>query len=216
MVFRKNIFMRYKLLQLLIFILILSSCCNEDSIETARYELFDSELQLIPYQLNQKIGFKHSKGYTFSFNTTMDKLEWKEHHDFCEWNCCGQDYFSYQEKNTQIQSDYPRFTINFSLIGAQNGNYNHNSLQISINHTYFTNLPYDSLGNFICNETTGIIYHDSILLNNKYYYDVFEKALESNISKEDTDILVPKSILYNDYGLIQIKTSNDETYSINQ
>ena len=78
--------------------LIVSSCCREDSMETARYELTSDELALLPYFNGQKINFVHSNGYSFDFNVIEDKIEWKEYHDFCEWNCCGNDYFSYQVK----------------------------------------------------------------------------------------------------------------------
>uniref|UniRef100_UPI0032180104 hypothetical protein n=1 Tax=uncultured Draconibacterium sp. TaxID=1573823 RepID=UPI0032180104 len=207
--------MKYQLLKLLVFVFIFSSCCNEDSIETARYELSPEELELIPYQIGQQISFKHSKGYTFSFETIQDKVEWKEFHDFCERNCGGQDYFSYQVKNTQIQSSYPKLTVDFSLGETEHGDYNPMVLNININRRHFISLPYDSLGNISCDETTNTIYHDSIVLNNVYYYDVLEKPFDSHYFIQDTSILIPESILYNDYGLIQIKMSNNEAYSIN-
>ncbi len=205
--------MKRKLLELLVFVLIFSSCCNEQSIETARYELSPEELQLIPYQMGQEINFKHSKGYTFSFKTIMDKVEWKEYHDFCEWNCCGQDYSSYQVKNTQIQSSYPNLTIDFSLGGLDYRDYQ-NALEININSRHFISLPYDTLGNIVCDGTTNTICHDSILIDNTYYYDVKEKPFDRHSFIQDSSVLIPESIIYNDNGLIQIKMSNNETYSI--
>lgn len=204
------------LIRLSIILIIISSCCNEDSIETARYELTNAELELIPYTNGQQINFKHSNGYTFDFKVIENKLEWKEYHDFCEWNCCGQDYFSYQVKTTKLQSQYPLIAIELLLGEDWYNNYDYNSMSLhfNFNYTHSTALQYDSLANFICDDIYNGICHDSIIINDKLYTCVVEKFFEY-YNQPDSTSLVPESILYNNFGLLQIRMSNDETYSLN-
>ena len=107
---------RTNLLLLLIFsIPLLTSCCNEDNVEVARYELTQYELELIPYTLGQKVVFEHSNGYEFNAYVEEIATEWQQYFDFCEWNCCGQDYFSYQTKRVFLVSSYPNLRMRFRL-----------------------------------------------------------------------------------------------------
>ncbi|PIF05886.1 MAG: hypothetical protein CSA36_04325 [Draconibacterium sp.] len=187
----------------------------EDPIETARYELTNDELELLPYTKGEKINFIHSNGYAFDFNVTENKIEWKEHHNFCEWNCCGNDYFSYQVKTTILESTYPKFHIEFSLGGTRLNDYYPQTLNMEINHSYFIKFPYDTLTNFICNSATKTIYYDSIALNNQMYYEVIMKNFDSHNFISDSSVLVPMSVYFNNLGMIQLEMSNHETYTIN-
>ncbi len=194
--------------------LLLSSCCREDSIEVARYELGAQELALLPYSNGQKVSFVHSNGYAFDFNVIEDRIEWEQHHAFCEWNCCGNEYYSYQMKTTILESTYPKFHIEFSLGGARFREYIPQTLNIEINNRHFIQFPYDTLSNFICDSITQTIYYDSISLNNQMYYKVFMRKFESNVS--DSSLLEPMSVYFNNLGLIQLEMSNHETYTINK
>ena len=104
-----------RIIQTLMLFLLLSSCCREDSIEVARYELGAQELALLPYSNGQKVSFVHSNGYAFDFNVIEDRIEWEQHHAFCEWNCCGNEYYSYQMKTTILEST---IQISLEFIGA--------------------------------------------------------------------------------------------------
>ena len=204
-----------KILLTLILFLIVSSCCREDSIETARYELTADELALLPYSKGQKINFVHSNGYSFDFNVIEDKIEWKEYHDFCEWNCCGNDYFSYQVKTTILESTYPKFHLEFSLGGTRFSDYYPQVLNMEINSRHFIQFPYDTLTNFICDSISQTTYYDSISLNNQMYYEVFMRKFDSHNFINDSTVLVPMSVYFNNLGLIQLEMSNYETYTIN-
>ncbi len=204
-----------KQIQTLILLLIVSSCCMKESIEIARYELTADELELLPYTNEEKINFIHSNGYTFDFNVTENKVEWKEHHGFCEWNCCGNDYFSYQLKTTVLESSYPKFHVEFSLGGSTFGDYSPQVLNMRINHRHFIQFPYDSLAHFICDSVTKTVYYDSISLNNQMYYKVVMKKFDSHYVVNDSSALEPKSIYFNNLGMIQLEMSNYETYTIN-
>jgi len=210
-----SIKMRICLSGLLIILLLNSSCCRQDPIETARYELSDSELALIPYAYGEQIDFVHSNGYTFQFSVTEYKLEWEEFYEFCEWNCCGQNYFSYQVKITKLESAYPNLIIELSLGGTRFSDYSPMLLNFNINNRHFITMQYDSLSNFKCDGLNRAICHDSILIHDKLYTGVIEKYFDSHYFIQDSTILMPESILYNHLGLLQIKMSNDETFSLN-
>lgn len=201
--------------KILILCVIISSCCREVSIETARYELKAEELALLPYQKEAKINFIHSNGYSFDFKVIEDKLEWKEYHDFCEWNCCGNNYFSYQVKTSILESTYPKFHIELSLGGTRISDYYPQVLNIEINNNHYIQFPYDTLANFICDSLTKTMYYDSISLNNKMFYKVVMRNFDSYNFINDSSVLVPMSIYFNNLGIIQLEMSNNETYTIN-
>jgi hypothetical protein len=207
--------MRINLPGLFVVFLMISSCCRQDPVETARYELSDIELELIPYSYGQQINFIHSNGYTFQFSVTEDKLEWNEYYRFCEWNCCGQDYFSYQVKTTRLESVYPNLIIELSLGGIRFSDYIPMFLNLNINNRHFISMQYDSTSNFICDSVNKVMCYDSILIHDKSYTNVIEKYFDSHYFIQDSTVLIPESILYNKLGLLQIKMSNDETFSLN-
>lgn len=204
-----------RVIQTIILLLLLSSCCREKSIETARYKLTSDELALLPYTKGETINFIHSNGYSFDFKVVKDSIEWRVYQDFCEWNCCGNDYFSYQVKSTILESSYPKFHIEFSLGGTRFSEYYPQILSIEINNRHFINFPYDASTNFICDSETKTIYYDSITLNKKMYYKVFKKDFDDHYYLNDSTVLVPMSVFFNKSGLIQLEMSNNETYTIN-
>lgn len=208
--------MKLNVFYALIVSLALSSCCNEDPVETARYELKDQELVMIPYQQGESIPFKHSNGLEFNFYVAESKVEWMEYHEFCEWFCCPSYYFSYQTKTAQLESEYPRLSIRLSVGGTQYGDYSPMQLAVNLNYSHLAAIQYDSTYQFVADTIYRAIIHESILVNNAVFEDVIEKYFDYYGSVPDSTILMPKSILYNkQVGLIQIKMTNDESYTIN-
>ncbi len=193
-------------------LIVITSCCREDSVETARYELTEGELKLIPYEYGQKINFIHSNGYEFVFSVTQDTMEWRTYSPFCEGNCCGLDYISYQVRTTKLESSYPVLTITMSIDSYSDYP---GGFSLDINHRHFLTMKYDSLANFICAQSYDMICFDSVIIHNKTYKNVVEKKFDSHYFIDDSTIQVPETILYNSLGLLQIKMSNEETFSIN-
>lgn len=194
--------------------LILSSCCREEAIETARYALKTEELGLIPYQKGEETNFIHSNGYLFGLKVVEDRLEWNEYRDFCEWSCCGIDYFSYQVKTLILESTYPKFQIEMSLGGTSFNEYDPNVLNIKLNNRHHIQFPYDISSNLISDSVSNILFYESIVLNNKEFDNVFMRQFDFfNI---DSTVLVPKSMYFNDLGIVQIEMSNDETYTLHK
>jgi hypothetical protein len=199
---------------LFIFLIILSAfptCCNDDPVETEKISLSENEIQLIPYSLNQSVNFKHSNGFTFNFIVQQDTYSWKSH-SYCD-ECCGGEYTSYQEKFVTLVSEYPEFNISLSLNSLQYFEIERKFMDIKINR-YSTDLKYDGNSNFTCD---NVICHDEIVVNGKTYFNVLESELENNYNTNNSAItLYPQKILYNkEFGIIQIKISNNETYSLN-
>jgi len=201
---------------IVLIVLFITSCC-EDPEEIDRFDLTQAELDLIPYELNQTIHFQHNNGFEFDFQVVENTLSWEEEHPFCESPCCNQGFYSYQSKSTVLSSVYPNFNIKFHINSgyriSQGFNNSHLSdLQISLNYDYFSILQSDSLAHFICDNT--MIFYDSLVLNQRLFYDVIEAPL-TKYQIFDTTLSRPKSILYNQqFGLLQIKTNKNESYTI--
>ncbi|WP_456376487.1 hypothetical protein [Lutibacter sp.] len=198
---------------LITYLIILSAfptCCNDEAIETEKISLSENEIQLIPYSLNQNINFQHSNGFTFNFVVTQDTYNWNSD-NYCD-DCCGGEYTSYQERYVSLESEYPEFNILLSLNSLQDIEFEEKSLNIQINR-YHSSLKYDSSAKFIC-ET--IICYDEIVINDNTYFNVIECELENKYDTNNSINLYPQKVLYNnDFGIIQIKMSNNETYSLN-
>ena len=47
------------------------------------------------------------------------------------------------------------------------------------------------------------------------YYEVFMRKFDSHNFIDDSTVLVPMSVYFNNLGLIQLEMSNYETYTIN-
>ncbi|NQX80466.1 MAG: hypothetical protein HRT66_00510 [Flavobacteriaceae bacterium] len=212
-------FVKYRIINLFTVLILVSSCCIKESveIEVERYELSEKELELIPYSDSQQISFIHSEGYVFDFNVEGNIVEQGRYYLSDHYSYCNDvEYVSYEYKRVEIKSNYPNLNIEFSVGGDENIYDYQDFLQININGYYYAYLPYDGSINLICNEEEGAICHDSIIINGKKYNSVLEKPFKVFPGTELPVILRPKYILYNkQQGLIQIKMSNDETYSIN-
>ncbi len=202
-----------KILFIVLILGVFLSSCRDKSVEIARFELSEAEKNLVPYHSGQQVNFIHSNGYEFSFNVTEEKLEWFKHVDFCEWGCRNQDYYSYQVKTVILESTYPVLRLRFCIGGDAWQEYYSDVLNFDINQRNFLSMPFDSNAQFICDSLTGIIAYDTVLIGTTKYFNVFEKSFYSSYFVDST-VLAPKSIFYNSQGLLQIKMSNDETYSI--
>jgi hypothetical protein len=208
-----------KFLILLLFAIVISSCCTKDQTEIGRVELSEQELELIPYLENQEILFKHSSGNVFPFTVTDIQTDWKKDLDYeyeGQRDCCGCSYTSYETKYLALNSTYPNFNIGIS-ISAIEGYYDEykSGLQFQINSSNREVLEYDSLFNFVYDTQDPYTNHyDTVMLNNENYFNVIEREILNNIDPQDSTSLYVKSFMYNELGLLQIKMSNDETYSI--
>ena len=196
----------------LIMIVFLAWSCCDDPVEIARFELTESEKSLIPYNLGENHSFIHTNNFEFDFKVIENKLEWHEHHDFCEWFCCGKEYFSYQTKKVILKSDYPIMEIAMILGGNDWGDYYPGTLNFTLNNGYSTAFAYNNFG-FICDSISKTEHFDSLLVGNLYYHNVYKKHFEF-WEGTDTSALAPSYLLFNEIGLLQIYFNNDESFTI--
>lgn len=198
---------------LISFLIILSAfptCCNDNSVEIEKVALSNEQVKLIPYSLNQKINFRHSNGFIFDFLVSEDYYDWISD-SYCD-ECCGGEYTSYQKRVVSLKSEYPEFNISLSLDNQYYFDVNERFIDLRVNR-YQSNIRYDSNFEFICDNITCF---NEVIINDKTYFNVIETELENYYSSNNSITLYPKTILYNkDFGIIQIKMSNNETFSLN-
>ncbi len=186
------------------------TCCNDIPVETGKVPLSESEIGLIPYSLGQTITFQHSNGFGFDFLVTKDEYEWNPD-NYCD-ECCGGEYTSYQRRTVSLNSEYPGFNISLSINSFQYTDTEEKSIDVRINR-YSTYLKYDNTSKLICG---NVVCHDEISINNTIYHNVMESTLENVYGTNSSIDLYPQKIFYNtDFGIIQVKMSNNETYSLN-
>jgi hypothetical protein len=198
---------------LIIIALLLSGCCHKDPVEDESYSLTDAERRIIPYDEKDSIPFIHSAGYEFPFVVTSVAHYTKNEYDFCEWNCCPSHYYTYEVHSAMLLSDYPELFITLTT-SAQTKHYETAYIAIGVNNKYRVDFAIDSLGQLVVDEYTQ--FYDTLSVNEHTYYNVYEKPFNLYYSDTDSTVNKPESILFGSAGIIQIKTTRDETYSINQ
>ncbi len=159
----------------------------------------DQVLNLVPYQNAQTYKFRHSAGLIIEFaSARQSREEWLR----CE-ECCSVEV-KFEVNTTTLIPDYPIFTFSFDLSNMDTVNY---SLVASVGYYQFfipTNI----------NQSRNYEFYDSVMINKKFYRDVFK--LKSNYGYYyDRDTIFADSMYYSyERGIIQIKMSNGEKYSI--
>ncbi len=183
----------------------IAGCCPDEPMEETLYLLVDSEKQLIPYQLNETISFKHSGGFEFDFMVVERSIGYDDSDKSA--HRCPEDYSTYEYEFTSLKSNYPRIELAFSLKTNSPG-----KMYLSINRQNML-IEYDSAVNIIESNEQKLL--ESIEVNNKTYYSVIYREFYVPSNVDSVNSLYFKSFLYNkQYGLIQLKTSKNETYSI--
>jgi len=161
----------------------------------------DSILNDVPYQDGHSYKFRHSGGLVIEFaSTRQSREEWLR----CE-RCCKYEY-KYEVNSTTLIPDYPVFNFGLDISNPDSANF---QLTARVGYYYFYIPAYDY-------PPENVDFTDSVLLDGKIYRNVFK--LKSNYgSYYDRDILFADSMYYSyERGIIQIKMSNGEKYSIDE
>jgi len=178
---------------LVILILLITSSCCKDSIETGRYYLSDNEKEFIPYTENQKVKYKHSNGFEFYMNVINVKIEFQR----TKTEHCGENYVLFETKTVKLQSDIPELNISVSIPPKEFNPI----ITIIINNSY--------LQKDLINKAD----FDTLIIDNNKYIDVYQ--FENQIS--DTTIIYPYKVLYNKTnGIIQIIMTDNEKFTISK
>lgn len=197
--------MKIKLLLLSTMFLALFSCTEYEYIEREKLQLEVAKQQLIPYQKGQKINFVHSKGYAFDFTVAVDTIIWRNNKNMYDRTVKSY-YDSFQVRTVKLISDYPDFSIWLSVTAEPNRNW----LQVEMNDLNALIPVYENY-KLIPDTVYGQSkLHETILINGKTYNNVIETQLRSGKSGEPN-----RSLLINEQGIIQIKFSDNEIFSIN-
>ena len=107
-----------------------------------------------------------------------------------------------EKSETKLTPDYPIFSV---LISIHNAYFPINEFIISIGRDYFKFLYSD------LNGLVGQAITDSLLIDNKRYYNVFKLP---NLDDYDKSKNLVDSLYYNvEKGIIKIKLSNGESYT---
>lgn len=207
--------MRLKLALIIFSLTLFYSCCNEDPVETDRFELTEEEISIIPYKQGDLLSFKHSNGYTFDIAVEESVVSWEKHHDFCEWFCCPPTYISVQTARAKLVSTYPKLTFDIAVEGNNSYYSDYKGLNITLNNKHQTTIPYSIEYNFETDSVNKSYFYELMEINGSDYQNVVEKHFDSHYYINDTTLLLPKAVFYNkQFGLLMLKMSNNETYSL--
>ncbi len=177
---------------IVLLVILLGLCCKE-SFESDRFLLSEDEKSFIPYQINDKVGFIHSGGFRFDLTATNIITELQR----TNTEHCGEPYITYETKTVALQSGTPQFDISVAVFPKEFSPY----FTININRYYFQK------------ELTEPPDYDTLTLNGRLFKDVYKMEIQYG----DTSLIIPQQVLYNcTNGLLQIKMTNDETFTIDQ
>jgi len=174
-------------------------CCPGDSVTIDNGHLPEKAFGFIPYQDGRIYKFKHSGGLIINYTT---RRETREEWNHCE-ECCKYVY-KYEVDATTLTPDYPVFDFGFEIS--------------NMDTTYFIFTARVGYYQFYIptnhNQSEYYELFDSVLISNKFYHDVFK--LKSNYgSYYDKDSIFADSLYYSyERGILQIKMTNGEKYTI--
>lgn len=189
-----------------ILLILLGACCRGESEEAASYPLSPKVQSLIPYTSEQEIDFLHSNGYAFTMHVVESSVQWEKESNFCEWSCCDNDYYSFQQKTVSLSSTEPNFFLTITLGDDWWTDFN-KEITFRLHNNYCA-LAYDSTG---CLLTSDLVqYHDSLVIPEVTYQDVYALPF---LNAKDSLSLDFDTLYYSTLGIIQIKMTNGETYT---
>jgi hypothetical protein len=155
--------------------------------------LTEDDKSFIPYLPGQQIRFKHNSGNIVKVSVidmfTGESRTVTDH--------CNDDYTTYEFMVAELFGSNPSLYLRLMVLPLDVSPY----LTLTVNNNHFLldrTIPYT---------------YDSIYIDSLLYRDVYQ--LESHIS--DTTIIQPKEVLYNkDYGILEIKLTNNEVFDLYQ
>ena len=191
-----------------VFILLLlitaTACCPYDPPVLIDYgKIPDSILVMVPYQNGQIYKFRHSGGLAIEFTAMRQSNEkWQG----CENEWCCQIKYKYEENTTTLIPDYPVFSFGLDL---ENMHPEAFGFIVRVGYYWFQ-VPTNGYQSNNCG------FADSLLIGDKFYYDVFKiKSIYG--TAYDRDTIFADSMYYSyKKGILQVKMSNGEKYSIDE
>ncbi|MGF1565547.1 MAG: hypothetical protein ACFCUH_09275 [Flavobacteriales bacterium] len=192
----------------------LSSCCNEEPIETNRFALTPQQTQLLPYQQGSTIAFQHSGGFGFNFHVSSIADEWIENRDHCGHRCCGGSYFSTQHREIVLRSNYPEIDLSLGMHAFVEGYAYPAAVQLSFHYNHRAELPYHETDGFTCLGNLALCF-DSLELNGRVFYDLYKADFGAQPDPGNPG-LSPRSVYYNDLGIVHLDMTNNDSFTLAQ
>lgn len=196
-----------KLIGIIVTLVLLSACCpSTTSNMIDEYKLSEIEKTMFSYKLNQELDFVNSLGEKIKVKVTKCRIE---NIDYPEDECiecfCKEDndYFRVERRTIELKSNYPYLCLDFNFSGNMFNMEDTTKIRLTLNQLYSANYSIDSLGEFY---KTNSVFYDSILLNNKYYYNVIESAIIYDYLPIDTLRKSISKIYFNNKGLLKFTT----------
>ena len=193
------------LIILSLFSFILFSCWKR---EYTYYKITDTDINMIPYRLEQTVNFIDSLELPFVMTVKEDYITWVLYSDIVKGEC----------RSVILQSKKNSLPIEL-LVGASENEFEKKYISIYINPFGFW-IRYDLDGQFVT-DTEGEnkqYFHDSIEINNKIYYNVVEYIKVEDFGYND-EILskdrLPMRLIYNKTeGILQLEDKDKVLFSI--
>lgn len=174
-------------------------CDAPDIVDLGR--LPDSVLTQVPYQNGQTYTFRNSRGQLFNFSATR-----ASHDEYLECDQCCKIAYKFQVNETIMTPEYPLFDLTVQLSSLDSTDYGH-YIWVGAYLFYLPKKDYSE---------AGIQYVDSIQLNSRWFYDVYQITYPDDPIYV-SDSIYPSRLYYNfSSGIIQIKLNNGEYYQKNE
>jgi len=155
-------------------------------------------LEMVPYKNGQVVKLQHSSGYVISFDV---QRETTEYHESCR-DCCEDR--SYEINTTYLIPNYSIFDIQLGISPID-----------SVNCGFYVYVGRYQFWMTSAMENSEFFQKaDSIALNEKVYYDVFKLKSGYGLGYNQDSIFADSLFYNNKYGILQIKMSNGENYTI--
>lgn len=157
----------------------------------------ESALALVPYVNGQTYRFRHSEGLVINYTALRETRPEIHASRTCDFE------HRFEMNSTKLTPDYPVYTF---MLEVSNPDSSHIDFDIWFRNSSFT-IPSGS------EFSHPLTYFDSVLIDDRYYYEVFR--LRNQGYHFYTDTLATDSIYYNyEYGILQINMTNGERFTI--
>ena len=204
------------MLKFLLLILIISSCCKSNLIDTIRFS--DSDLIVNPYTGNEILKFIDDTGSIITYNNGYRKTS-EEEIEECDGGCCdhylierfNKTFFesSFMQSNLQIiiSNSFDKYTSNTD-VPTIHFVWDYYEIKPYVTGTRFGSLPVDSMQQVANAEG---VFKDSLILRNQKYYNIY--TLPGRCSYEER--LYGDTLFYSESeGIIGIKFTDGNLWSL--
>jgi hypothetical protein len=187
-----------KLLIIIMSSVLLYGCPPCDPIIIDLGPLPASALAFVPYLEGQTYRLKHSGGLVISYTASREtRQEMPDYGRSCDH------VYKYEVNSTKLTPDYPVYTFMFEIS-------NPDTSRISCN-LYFVHNHFTIAGGY--EDLNPDTYADSMLIGDQYFYQVYK--IRNSGFFYDREPIYADSLYYNyEYGILQIKMSNGESFTI--